>query len=121
MTWRAGERQFLLFETSKLMDCALVVKVPATNESFEVIVSSSISVLTLKQTLEHHLPSHPPAATQKLIHAGRLLEDGNILSSAFSTSAGPYTLHLVANPATPANTQAVEPVDQQRALLQAVL
>jgi len=62
----------------------LVIKNPAQSREFEVKINADASISVLKKILEESYPGNPVSFSQKLIFAGRLLNDTDILGDIFS-------------------------------------
>ena len=62
----------------------LVIKNPAQSREFEVKINADASISVLKKILEESYPGNPVSFSQKLIFAGRLLNDMDILGDIFS-------------------------------------
>lgn len=74
----------------------LIVKNPSGGvKDFNITIDSSCTVRNLKQLLQKQYPNNPAEKKQKLIHAGKLLEDEDMLSTVFKTSNNPQIIHLV--------------------------
>lgn len=79
-------------------DMTVLIKSPTDapgTPAFTLRLPRSALVRDAKSALAEQYPSRPPAGTQRLIHAGRLLGDGDALATAL-TGESPQVMHLVA-------------------------
>lgn len=64
----------------------LVIKNPSQRQDFELSdFAETETVGRLKEVLAENYPGRPSAATQKLIFAGRLLRDTDVLAAVFAS------------------------------------
>lgn len=88
--------------TSRFDDgLAVVVKSPTDapgTPALSLRLPRDAKVVDMKIALATQHPRRPPAASQRLIHAGKLLADGANLADVL-TGAPPHVVHLVATPA----------------------
>jgi hypothetical protein len=94
----------------------IVIKNPSQSGDFRIEMPINNSVLQLKQKLEQSYDSRPPPANQKLIFAGRLLQDDALLSDILRQHdiSIPQTFHLVIRPNAPPQPQATNAPNQQQ-------
>ncbi|KNC53940.1 uncharacterized protein AMSG_09584 [Thecamonas trahens ATCC 50062] len=95
---------------------SVLLKLKSANgaAAFYLVARTSWRVSQLKNVLEAHHPSHPPALCQKLVFAGAILKDSNTLAHVFaklaaagsSYDADGVTMHLVF-PASNVNAEAL--------------
>ncbi len=75
----------------------LLLKNPAArDEGLEMQVHSNITVATLKLDIQRAYSSHPPVEEQKLIFAGKLLRDDQVLDEIFSQVRRLFRIVLLA-------------------------
>ncbi|KAL6045578.1 Homocysteine-responsive endoplasmic reticulum-resident ubiquitin-like domain member 1 protein [Balamuthia mandrillaris] len=80
----------------------LIIKSPVRREDFPLVFPLDQTVGQLKGRLAEEYPGRPGPASQKLIFAGRLLQDSatiqSVLESQKRAISGPHTFHLVVPP-----------------------
>ncbi len=62
-----------------MSDVQLLIKSPSYNEDFRLQLTLSATVKELKERIAQDHPSRPPVERQRLIFAGRLLQDTDVL------------------------------------------
>ena len=87
----------------------VVIRLRAPNgaSDYYMLTPIELSVACLKSRIAEEHPSHPLQETQKLVFAGAILKDANILAHVFAKykTDKPISLHLLF-PASSANTDA---------------
>jgi hypothetical protein len=89
----------------------IVIKNPTHSTDFRLDIPISSTVLDLKEKLSQSYVNNPPPSTQKLIFAGRLLQDYHLLSEILRQHdiLIPQTFHLVVRPAQPQQPNPPQP------------
>lgn len=84
----------------------LNVKSPSSGEDRELTATLDSTVLSVKKQIESDWPHHPPPEDQRLVYAGKLLENQSVLRQVLRLSDAKdandaFTIHLVCRMASP--------------------
>jgi len=66
-------------KSNTMSEVQLLIKSPSYNEDFRLPLNLTSTVKELKERIAQEHPSRPPAERQRLIFAGKLLQDNDVL------------------------------------------
>jgi len=89
----------------------LLIRSDVCNDDKKIEASLDWTILEVKQQIEADWPQHPPPHDQRLVYAGKLLQDGSRLREVLRLEdlPNPFIIHLVCRQLSPPPTASTSP------------
>jgi hypothetical protein len=89
----------------------LMIRSAVSNDDKKIEATFEWTVLQVKKQIEADWPNHPPPHDQRLVYAGKLLQDGSRLKDVLRLEdlPNPFIVHLVCRQLSPPPTASTSP------------
>ena len=89
----------------------LLIRSAVCNDDKKIEATLDWSILKVKQQIEADVPQHPPPHDQRLVYAGKLLQDASRLREVLRLEdlPNPFIIHLVCRQISPPPTASTSP------------
>ena len=89
----------------------LLIRSAVCNDDKKIEATLDWTVLEVKQQIEADVPQHPPPHDQRLVYAGKLLQDASRLREVLRLEdlPNPFIIHLVCRQLSPPPTASTSP------------
>ena len=91
-------------DASDDINVKLIIRCSNSNGDREICATIEWSVRNVKEQIEKEFPNHPAPKDQRLVYAGKFMQDGAYLKDVLRLEDGqesPFIVHLVSRQATP--------------------